>query len=178
MATKAMSGERYVTLSAVIVITNCLQDVYSNLQKQPFSAASKEVVNSIITGLNTQFKNLELLVSTFLDPRFKNVGFSSKSVADTAKEKLSNLLTNLIARNSNTNGNDEVQNIQQSTNSEQTNSIWSSFDKKAAAFSPTGTCKTRAIIELQRYLEEPLLTTSRCSIKLVEDSCLQLSESK
>jgi hypothetical protein len=160
-STRSMSGEKYVTLSSVIIINNCLQDVYTNLQKQSFSATSKEVLNSIITGLNTRLKNLEssttLLVSTFLDPRYKNVGFSSDAAANMAKEKVSNLLANFIAGHNN--NEEKVQENQTSDNLTQTetDSLWNSFDKKAAAFVPTGTCKSRAIIELQRYIEEPLL---------------------
>jgi hypothetical protein len=76
MATRAMSAEKCVVLSSVIIMKNCFQDVYLNLQKQNFSETSQQMIEQILNGLNTRLKNLEssttLLVSTFLDPRFKN----------------------------------------------------------------------------------------------------------
>lgn len=76
MTTRAMSAEKCVVLFSVIIMKICLQDVYLNLQKQNFSETSQQMIEQILNGLNTRLKNLEssttLLVSTFLDPRFKN----------------------------------------------------------------------------------------------------------
>lgn len=160
--TRAMSGEKYVTLSSVIIIKSCLHSVYSELQKKTFSVQSQQIITDVINGLNKRLTNLEssstLLISTFLDPRFKNVGFNSESVTESAKEKVSNLLTNYIASHSSHDHHEqEIQSNQQAPTSSKADSIWSSFDKKAATFIPKGTIRSRAIIELQRYLEEPIL---------------------
>ncbi|KAJ8939298.1 hypothetical protein NQ314_011155, partial [Rhamnusium bicolor] len=49
----------------------------------------------------------------------------------------------------------------QTPEDEQENSILSSFRKKATTFIPPGTKTSRAIIEIRRYLEEPLLEDTK-----------------
>jgi uncharacterized membrane protein len=104
-ATRMMSGEKYVSASSVIIITNGLQDVYERmLKKKLFSNKIKKVVTDLHQGIITRLSNLEssttLLISTFLDPRFKNVGFSTKLVAERAKTLITNVLSNFIESSS------------------------------------------------------------------------------
>lgn len=166
MATRAISGEAYVTLSSVIIINNCLQSSYASLKKQSFSNSLIAVLNGIITGLNERFKNLEssntLLVSTFLDPRYKNVGFSNNQVGVEVNNKVTNLLAHYIEQHQEL----ETGNLQQQQQeTPEVNQLWEHFDRKAATFQPSGTFKSRAIIELQRYVEEPLLARNSDPLK-------------
>jgi hypothetical protein len=69
-----------------------------------FSNKIKKVVTDLHQGIITRLSNLEssttLLISTFLDPRFKNVGFSTKLVAERAKTLITNVLSNFIENSS------------------------------------------------------------------------------
>lgn len=118
-----------------------------------------------------RFKNLEnsstLLLSTLLDPRFKHIGFSQESVSERAVALARNTLTAFIQnkesenRTSNLGSESAVQDLEERTPEDNKMSmIWSSFDKKASQFVPSGTRRSKAIVEVDRYLEEPLLKRS------------------
>jgi hypothetical protein len=134
LATRMMSGEKYVFASTVIIIANGLQDVYAQmLQKFCFRTKLRKWLQICIKEL--LHSNLEssptLLISTFLDPRFKNVGFSTKLVAERAKTLITNVLTNFIESSSSV----ELEHYQMylliaSSEQNEEFSIWGSFDKK------------------------------------------------
>lgn len=106
--------------------------------------------------------NSLLLLSTFLDPRFKNVGFSSQTSDERAKALAINALAVLIEeKDSKTEKTISEIETSQEQIKDQKISIWSSFDKKASNFGPSGSKKSRATIEIQRYLEEPLLADQK-----------------
>jgi len=46
-ATRAVSGDQYITASMVIVITQCLQDVYQQLRNKDNSIETKDLINGI-----------------------------------------------------------------------------------------------------------------------------------
>ncbi|CAH1104409.1 unnamed protein product [Psylliodes chrysocephalus] len=164
--TVIMSAENYVALSSVIIITNGLRDLYKDISKKSFSPLSESVLQQIINGIDTRFKNLEssstLLLSTFLDPRFKHVGFSAESFVEKAKNLATNALTPIVEQKTKDNDTSLSVSVPQPQNTESKNvSIWSTFDAKASNFTPSGTKRSRAILEIQRYLEEPLLNRSK-----------------
>ncbi|CAH1100846.1 unnamed protein product [Psylliodes chrysocephalus] len=167
-ATKLMSGEKYVTLSSVIIISNGLEKIYSRLVSKielstvELSDKTKTVVVNIFKSIQHRLKNLEmsstLMVSTFLDPRFKNIGFSSEHVSEKAKTLVTNLLTSFIERHSQETTVSGSQSQQQTDVVPDEFSIWSDFDHQASLFKPVGgNSRSKAIIEIQRFLEEPLL---------------------
>lgn len=87
--TNMMSGEKYITASTVIILTDRLNNVYSNFI-QEFSKLALTVAESILNEIKTGLENLELsnslILTTFLDPRFKNLGFSKEIIADRVKK--------------------------------------------------------------------------------------------
>ncbi|XP_072400709.1 zinc finger BED domain-containing protein 4-like [Diabrotica undecimpunctata] len=164
-ATRTMSGEKYVTLSSVIIIANNLRKIYHRLVTNPgtsFAERPTKVVEVIFNSSQMRFKNFEnsnsLIVSTFMDPRFKNIGFSDESVAERSKNLVINLLTNLLEKNSKQTTAPIVNQLQDDDSSEDEFSIWGDFDKQASHFKPAGgNSRCKAIMEVQRYIEEPLL---------------------
>lgn len=90
--TELMSGEKYVTLSLVIIITNGLQSVCNEMMNsnQFSNAVSRVFIGKLIESISSRLGDLEssstLTVTTFLDPRFKNVGFSKPGTFDKAKQ--------------------------------------------------------------------------------------------
>lgn len=168
--TKILSGERYVTLSSVVIIFNGLHKIYGEFKQDEnmLDALPKQVLNKICEGLNDkdQICNIEnsdtLIVSTFLDPRYKTVGFKDTNVGDKAKSKVTNYLTSIIELKSTQEKQPETEttSLADEPDESEPNSIWSFFDEKAAQFRPSRTYRSRAIVEVQRYLEEPLLSKS------------------
>lgn len=158
--TSLISGENYLVASSVIILTDGLLNVYRNLQKQDFMPLTLIVINSIIDGIKKRLGDLELsntlIIATFLDPRYKNLGFSNDQVSDKVKRSIIARVVQII--NSKRNDRPEEEEVRsehkQATGSEEM-SIWSNFEKKLESFQPTGTAQSKAIIEVQRYMEEP-----------------------
>lgn len=154
--TKVVKKEK-ITLSLIIVLCNGLLDNYnSSMMTKSFSIEIEPVVKEIVENLNARFSNLEsistLLISSFLDPRFKHVGFSNDSLVNRAKSLVSENFE--VLKEDKT---EKLRSISLDLDNEP-HLIWDSFDKKVATFDSSANCgKSRATIELDRYLEEPLL---------------------
>lgn len=170
--TKIISGQKYVTLSSVLILTKGIEHIYKNLQRDDddHNPLIQNLIKEFLSGIAERFKDLEnsktLLVSTFLDPRFKNVGFS-ESVADRAKKLVTNLVANKIQK---TMTNDPIESTSSLTvTSTVVNefSVWGAFDEKAAEVSVQSTipASSKAIIEIQRYMEETLLGRNEDPLK-------------
>lgn len=60
-------------------------------------------MDTLIQSINTQFGNVEesesITLSTFLDPRFKNLGFSSENIVSELKSKAQELIANKLKQN-------------------------------------------------------------------------------
>lgn len=172
--TKVVSGEKFMTCSLVVVLSQGLVDVCSKMSKMNYNPRVLDIVNKLLCTMleKDTWKNLEksrmLCRSTFLDPRFKNIPFlHSTTFLETTKEDIIENLTAIIRiKNNQTadrneqipppdNGSEEVQNLQ--TFGHQSISIWDTIDRNAAEVQPSGTSTSRAIIEVQRYLEVAIL---------------------
>lgn len=168
--TKIICGQTYVTLSSVIILTKGLENIYINMKNENNQPIIRAMISKILDGISTRLGHLEssktLVISTFLDPRFKNVGFSGGTVAEWAKKLVTNVVSSKISEIS-TENKSAASNVQNSNNSPQneTNtllqraSVWQFFDIKAASTSTKSesSSTSKAIIEVQRYLEEELV---------------------
>ncbi|KAJ8915485.1 hypothetical protein NQ315_003248 [Exocentrus adspersus] len=112
--TKIMSGQKYVTASSIIILTEGLHGVYSEMKNDNnFYELSKVIVETILNGIK---QDLEIW-----------------------KIRICNWRT-----------------VHQS--------IWKRFDEKkvvALLSGTTGTPQLKSIIEVQRYLEEPLISRDK-----------------
>ncbi|XP_037921304.1 E3 SUMO-protein ligase ZBED1-like [Hermetia illucens] len=104
--TNSMSGEKYMTGSAAIVVTPCLKGVCERFARNStFSAATEKVVSSSRRGLTDRFGNIEkiipLAICTLLDPRYKHHVFQDDSALSAAKTFLENLTIEMIEKNTN-----------------------------------------------------------------------------
>lgn len=164
-ATKTMSGEKYVTLSSVIVISNGLSKIYSRLSENQYSDVLCAVIKDINESIKHRFRNQEqsntLLVSTFLDPRYKNIGFLNENSSERARNLVTNLLSDQIEETKGDSTASCGKPINDKTVDEQESelSIWGDFDKQVSLVKPSyqNSRATKAIIEIQRYFEEPYL---------------------
>lgn len=85
-----MSGDKYATASLVIPLGLSLSSICQKLKTRVSTGAATNVVSSLIEGFLKRFGNLEknhtLKLVTFLDPRFKNMVFSTQDVAQNIKQ--------------------------------------------------------------------------------------------
>lgn len=160
-ATKAVSGEKYMSGSLVIVLTNGLKDVCKKLSKvKNVSRTSKNVLKILQTEINTRLGKVEesdvLAACTFLDPRFKNLPFQDQQASDRVKKTITALVSEQIAEKSADTVHLQV-NLTPTTSDENALSVWETFDAVAAAHQPQGTVSSKADAEVQRYLDDDLL---------------------
>jgi zinc finger BED domain-containing protein 1 (E3 SUMO-protein ligase ZBED1) len=81
-ATRAVSGDQYMTASLVIVIAQGLKNVCEQMKNENYSLRTLGLVNNLLNGMRDRqsWGNIEnsktLKICTFLDPRFKIIPFN------------------------------------------------------------------------------------------------------
>lgn len=109
----------------------------------------------ILSGLSSRFSSLEnsrtFTTCMFLDPRYK-LYFENENTAESTKKYVIGLVTSLISE-----PNEEVteEDIPNATTSE--TSIWTHYYKKIKNIRPSGTAYSRAVVEVQRYIDDKIL---------------------
>lgn len=137
------------------------------------------IVNKLLTNMNDRsgFKNSEksntLTRTTFLDPRFKNIPFNHNStLLDTIKLNVIEK-TSQIIRSKNTDLALESNQLSVQENDKHSYykelSIWNDIDISISKVTPIGTAKSRAIVEVQRYLEDSIIPRSQDPLKWWKD---------
>ncbi|CAH1398261.1 unnamed protein product [Nezara viridula] len=165
--TDHISGENYVTGSSIIILIQGILDLYNNMiEENPnFSSSVKLLINKLKEGLEGRLGNLQgsktLVTATFLDPRFKNIAFPSEKIAETAKKNIINLVASQINQDLGEDPSGDT--VEMSSDTPSTSSTlvkklaaFNTYRRIAANYKPAGTPMSRAITEVQRYLEEPL----------------------
>jgi len=169
-ATRAVSGQLFMTASMVIVIAQGLQHVCNQLKNSNYTTRAKTFIQALVNEMNNRqtWGNIErsktLARCTFLDPRFKTVPFSNNSVAlESVKQNVIELTAKIISlkRSEVLEHSTETTQVPESTNLfEESNepSIWDNVDQKVAQMQPSiGTSTSQAITEIQRYLDDTII---------------------
>lgn len=147
----------YCPASLVIPLINGLNNVCTNLAKKKFTRSVQNVMAQLKCGLEEKFSNIEenepLAVATFLDPRFKAMAFSNPTTSENVKNFIRADLIKKITNETK---------IKTENDNEDELSIWNSFDM---VVKQQGTTSSRAIKELQRYLEEDLISRNDDPLK-------------
>lgn len=156
--------ESYFIASLVIPMVNGMRTLYNNYStKQIFNNSMLDVLHSIIWSISEHFNNIEnsnaLTIATFLDPRFKYFAFSNDNIFNRTKLDIIKLLSNHLDSN---NVGHESSNHKEEEDDE--SSIWSSFDKTVSTRVSTSE-QSRASIEVQRYIEDGLLSRNEDPLK-------------
>lgn len=156
---KSLSEEKYISSSLGIILSKGLETMLRELSQKPFHTITQSVLAKCIQETVDQFSymytNDILLISTFLDPRFKDVIFEP-NIRENLKQRIISIVSTNIHQHS-------EQNISKSdgnTLKDDTLSIWKAFQAKASEFRPTGkkdSTASRASIEIQQYLEDGFL---------------------
>ncbi|KAI4454204.1 finger protein putative-related [Holotrichia oblita] len=130
--TKLISTEQFPSASLVIPLVNGLIDVYKKLFNKTFTKDAENVIGKIQFGLQSRFEHIEvsntLSLSTFLDPRFKMIGFANQNCAENAKKKVISGVANFIESQSREDvGNTKEMNIPIDDDVDDDLSIWNLF---------------------------------------------------
>ncbi|XP_046400929.1 zinc finger BED domain-containing protein 4-like [Ischnura elegans] len=160
-----MSREEYTTTSQILVLTRGLRSLCNKLLSSvEYNFKVKAVISELLTGLNEKFTDVErweeVAMSTLLDPRFKGHAFSGDEAARAGTiESVTVLVREQYEREC-----DEDSRIDPEPDSgpsgEQTGrlSAWEDFDSIVKEVQPRGTPDSLAEKEVQRYLQDKLLT--------------------
>ncbi|XP_031330565.1 zinc finger BED domain-containing protein 1-like [Photinus pyralis] len=157
--TKTVSGEGYLTASLVIPLANGLISVYKGFVDKP--VAESEIIRNMLRRINKsldeRFGKLEnsntLSMATFLDPRFKSLAFKDKRYFDITKKNVISLVAEKIAQSKQSVSEDEPMSSACDDPTGSEDEIWADFDKEASECQPIGSAVSKAIIEVQRYLD-------------------------
>ena len=99
--TKEMSSEDAVTVSKVIVLVEGLRSACQKLQPTFTMPLGQELADALLQELTKRFGNCDMNVTlaraTFLDPRFKKLGFRSDTAFAKAKDKVITDVTKAIS---------------------------------------------------------------------------------
>ena len=109
-----------------------------------------------------------LVVATMLDPRFKSISFESELTGAIGKDFISNAIADKLSKEAHEH---EQQRASRQHHSDELNlhrtedpdsninkDIWSFHESRASAVRPIqGSCRSKAIIEFNRYTEEDIL---------------------
>jgi hypothetical protein len=167
----AVSRKQYITASLVIVIAQGLKNVCEQMKNKNYSTRTLGLVNNILNDMKDRHNwgNIEnsktLKRCTFLDPRFKNLPFThNENMLNSLKNDIVELTAQVIStsRSESTSIEHEPQISNQPSDTLTPEvkkfSIWESVDKCVSQMQLSiGTSTSRAIVEVQRYLEEPVL---------------------
>lgn len=153
--TKELSAEKNVCVSKIIPLIEGLKLFISGIE--PSGDDALALKNSLLTGLQNRFSRLEynslLAKATFLDPRFKQKGFSDSNAITKVRDGLQSEMSALFekSRLEEMETKSQEQDINTTTDDIEVDSIWQSFDAK---ISKTTSTVAASIIECRQYSEE------------------------
>uniref|UniRef100_A0A2A4JW65 HAT C-terminal dimerisation domain-containing protein n=1 Tax=Heliothis virescens TaxID=7102 RepID=A0A2A4JW65_HELVI len=105
-ATKELGDDKYVCGSTVIPIVHSLKTSLQEMDNDPNFILVKEEINCMMQELNTEYEGVErelnLAMSTILDPRYKMSKFVDGNAAEAAKTHLVTEIQNLMNVNNTT----------------------------------------------------------------------------
>lgn len=173
VTTEEISSEKTVTRSKVIAFVKCINKHMLSLSLQPPSEMPphlQSVISCIQKEMFNRFKDIEenelSAQCTVLDPRFKKLGFDDENKFNAAVEKIKAKITTFHVEDT---AAVEAKETPQPTSS--SSLLWGEFDSKVAKLSAReGHSRLAAgIVELDKYLQEPLLPRSQNPLQWWQD---------
>ncbi|XP_023217520.1 zinc finger BED domain-containing protein 1-like isoform X1 [Centruroides sculpturatus] len=161
--TTLLSGEMYPTMSSVVPLFRGLHHLLKNIK--PETPVGEKLKNELIITISRRFGFLEtnkiVAKSTFLDPRYKKIGFGVPKNSDEAQTWINEEMSDLL-RESDI---QIVKNQEQSTStrsfSTNTNAVWEYFDDKVAQVKSNCNRTSIGILMIRQYLEMTYLQRSK-----------------
>lgn len=152
-ATRAVSGESYMTASIVIVLAQGLLNACKKMSTMEFNKRTLIILEKLINNMEDRdvWKNVEksktLCRCTFLDPRFKNIPFNNNALlSETTKNDITEKTASIIYLERSNEMDDQNQDqpdyisIDPASTSNSP-SIWETIDTSIAKLLPSGTSK-------------------------------------
>jgi len=158
--TKEVSSEQSVTVSKVIRLVHGLKCACIKVGGNATTPDAQQLITTVSAELSKRFVNIEMNLTfaqaTFLDARFKKLGFSSDTVFNAVRDKVQFAVPNAIANNSNGEQQPNLTPgvVETGTSiTDDSDLIWDDFD--AHVSSVIHTPQSSAIIKTRQNVEEP-----------------------
>uniref|UniRef100_A0A6M2DI23 Putative tam3-transposase ac family n=1 Tax=Xenopsylla cheopis TaxID=163159 RepID=A0A6M2DI23_XENCH len=166
---KCMRKEKYMPASLVIVVTRCLITSLDNLLQESFSSDAKSVIETLKSGLETRFSDVEksevFSICTFLDPRYKKSVFSNQQDAKAAEKRIQNLIISFTKQDT------SEEELEEKYAPGDKFSPWSILKDIVHTQQSSKTTASRAAQEIEKYLSDDILPvfdengTFNCPVK-------------
>lgn len=154
-----MSSEKSVTISKVILLRYAMLRHVSKISRQNLPDKIKDMVEKLQEQLNKRLPpdtqdNIVLSEATLLDPRFKKQGFQNENAFNSAYQRVAaragECCISQLEESSTTQDITDVKTPSSSV-------LWEDFDAKVENLMQNKIPRAAGIIELDRYLQEPLI---------------------
>jgi len=185
--TVELSSEKGVSISKVIILCNVLLSHIKKKIKEPnLPSAIYSMLLTMEKNAEKRFDGIGeqrlLTEATILDPRFKKKGFNNTTSYERTYQKIIQSVTTIIQMEKHNLSENEVNAVQENSNEKEQLDIWKDFDlqvsfllyiilvshsficfkiiidfPQASATTIISTPKSKAIIEINKYLNESLL---------------------
>lgn len=175
--TEEISSEKEVTASKVILFSSSLITYCKKMliEHSDMPEMCKELTGSLIASLQKRFHNIEqnkiFADATLLDPRFKKYGFSDKTAYEAAKQSCITCVTSMSSRNKHSLPGQENDDKPEEVSAKPTkpSSLWDNFDSAVSKIVSNPNPVAAGIIEVEKYLDEPLLARQSDPFKWWEE---------
>ncbi|KAJ2954342.1 hypothetical protein O0L34_g2603 [Tuta absoluta] len=171
--TEDMSGEKYVSGSQILILTRGLISTLNKMLQitedpleedfvDSLHESTKNLINMLRSETERKFPNLEasktIGVATMLDPRFKLHVFKNQVYAADVRKTITELVTANIRKSLPVQrAADVVDTAEEPIPKKNKFDIWDEYEDLVNAARPQGTPTSQALLEVQRYLELPVL---------------------
>lgn len=168
--TEAVSSDKYLTGSQILILTRGLMSALNRMlastndpEEEDFVETLHEITKYVISSLREETErrlgNLEasktIGVSTMLDPRYKLQVYKNQVYASDVKKTVIDLITTNIRKKSPVQHNENMATSEPAPKIKKID-IWEEYNQILNK-RPLGTPTSQAILEVQRYLEMPVL---------------------
>ncbi|XP_063220505.1 E3 SUMO-protein ligase ZBED1-like [Bacillus rossius redtenbacheri] len=164
LLTIEFSAEKYPTISKVIPLVRGVQMKLQTVSMK--TAVGCELKRNLLEGLSSRFSQFEKgkisSIATFVDPRFKKMGFRNDANAACAQELVMKEVQNLCTRSAP----QHVSEIEPScTNiSAESDDLWEFFDSKVCNLKRNSNPGSDATITVRQYIESPYQDRKLCPL--------------
>uniref|UniRef100_A0A2S2Q5B5 Zinc finger BED domain-containing protein 1 n=1 Tax=Sipha flava TaxID=143950 RepID=A0A2S2Q5B5_9HEMI len=157
-----LSSEKGISISKVLILIKALHLHIKNKEKEPnLPNAIHLMLSKMVIKANAKFENIEnqpvLTEATILDPRFKKKAFNNQYTYQKTYEKIVQKVATIIRLNQSPVENEENKKTIPTDRGNETFEIWQQFDSQVSTSTSVNTPTSEAIVELDRYLNEPIL---------------------
>ncbi|CAJ0921704.1 unnamed protein product [Ranitomeya imitator] len=162
-ATVEIRAESYLTSSKMLVLCRDLQTVTTHHQTDGTVTTLKatELVTALCASMGREFHRMEyntlLSETSIMDPRFKKLVFNDARAVDEALKRITLAARCYISIRLGDQGEEAEEMLEMD---QQTSSVWSFFDERAAGETARRNPSADAIIEVRGYVEEPIIPLS------------------